>query len=106
MKRLLLTLAALAGLAVLAGGGAGGDPAVAFDSGGRAYFAMLGNTSSCPDNPRVYKSTDGGLTFGSAITPITDPVPSQHFFDKEWITVDNNPTSPYLGRIYFTVSNF
>src|SRR5205085_936999 len=69
----------------------GGDPAVAFDNSGRAYFAMLGNTSGCPDNPRVYKSTDGGLTFGSFITPITDPVPLEHFFDKEWITVDNNP---------------
>src|SRR5439155_2117243 len=36
----------------------GGDPAAAFDSAGRAYFTELGNTSSCPDNPRLWKSTD------------------------------------------------
>ncbi|MFL5733653.1 MAG: S-layer homology domain-containing protein [Chloroflexia bacterium] len=84
----------------------GGDPAATFDSGGRAYFAELGNTSSCPDNPLIWKSTDGGRTFGSAVQPLTDPVPLQHFFDKEWVTADNNPTSPFQGRIYYTASNF
>src|SRR5437763_7187649 len=53
----------------------GGDPSAAFDSAGRAYFAELGNTSSCPDNPLLYKSTDGGLTFGGSVQPITDPQP-------------------------------
>src|SRR3954447_8989990 len=84
----------------------GGDPSAAFDSAGRAYFAELGNTSSCPDNPLLYKSTDGGLTFGPAVQPITDPHPLVHFFDKEWVAVDNNATSPFLGRIYYTATNF
>lgn len=28
------------------------------------------------------------------------------FFDKEWLTVDNNPTSPYYGRAYLTATLF
>jgi len=28
------------------------------------------------------------------------------FFDKEWITVDNYPDSPFYGRIYVTASKF
>src|SRR5436190_19625865 len=59
----------------------GGDPAVAFDSTGNGYYASLGNTSTCPDNPFVRKSTDGGLTYGAIVFPITDPSPSDHFFD-------------------------
>ncbi len=84
----------------------GGDPAGAFDSTGNAYFAALGNTSSCPDNPYIYKSTNGGINWTGPVLPLTDPSPSDHFFDKEWITVDNNPTSPYFGRIYYTASDF
>ncbi|PZS06109.1 MAG: hypothetical protein DLM69_00440, partial [Candidatus Chloroheliales bacterium] len=84
----------------------GGDPAVAADSTGHIYFAELGNTSSCPDNPYVYKSTDGGLTWTGPVQPLSDPDPANHFFDKEWITVDNNPASPHFGRIYVTASVF
>ena len=84
----------------------GGDPAVAFDSAGNAYFAQLGNTSGCPDTPRVYKSTDGGLTFGAAVNTLVDPSPTDHFIDKEWMGVDNSPASPHFGRIYYTVTNF
>jgi hypothetical protein len=86
--------------------GLGGDPVTAFDAAGRAYFGSLGNTSSCPDNPYFYRSTDGGFTFTGPMLPITDSAPGEHFFDKEWIAVDNNATSPYFGRIYYTVSNF
>ncbi len=84
----------------------GGDPAVAFDAAGNAYFAELGNTSGCPDIPRVYKSTDGGLTFGPPVNTLVDPSPSDHFIDKEWMGVDNSPGSPHFGRIYYTVTNF
>ena len=28
------------------------------------------------------------------------------FYDKEWITVDNNPGSPFYGRAYLTTSRF
>ncbi|MDQ2807944.1 MAG: glycoside hydrolase, partial [Chloroflexota bacterium] len=84
----------------------GGDPAVAFDAAGNAYFAELGNTSGCPDIPRVYKSTDGGLTFGPAVNTLVDPSPLDHFIDKEWMGVDTSPASPHLGRIYYTATNF
>ena len=34
------------------------------------------------------------------------PANSAIFFDKEWLTVDNNPSSPFYGRAYLTVSRF
>ncbi|MBF6611977.1 MAG: S-layer homology domain-containing protein [Chloroflexi bacterium] len=84
----------------------GGDPAVAFGPTGVAYFAELGNTSTCPDAARVWKSTDGGLTFGPYVNAISDPSPTDHFIDKEWLTTDKSPTSPYSGRLYITASSF
>ena len=66
---------------------------VAFNGGQRAGFA----TSTI----QVNTSSDGGLTFGrpvvvargSGVTVVND---------KPYITVDNNPTSPYFGRLYVT----
>ncbi|HUS13616.1 MAG TPA: kelch repeat-containing protein, partial [Chloroflexia bacterium] len=84
----------------------GGDPAVAYDRSGVAYFAELGNTASCPDAARVWKSTDGGLTFGAYVTAISDPSPTDHFIDKEWLATDKTTGGPYSGRLYITASSF
>ena len=34
------------------------------------------------------------------------PANRADFFDKEWLTVDNNPGSPYYGRAYLVAARF
>ena len=72
------------------------------------------NTGCCvaQGNVTVSRSADGGahwqrpvLVFkghGTGIGPANGAV----FFDKEWITADNYPDSPFYGRIYVTASKF
>jgi hypothetical protein len=102
----------------LGSGNGAGDPAPAFDAKhGVALMAQLENvgTQGCcvsQGNVSVSRSTDGGRHWarpvlvmkghGTGIGPSTNAV----FFDKEWITVDNNEGSPHYGRAYVTSSRF
>ncbi|GAA2036319.1 sialidase family protein [Catenulispora yoronensis] len=45
----------------------------------------------------VNRSTDGGLTWGSATHAVGFDGAG---YDKQWITCDNTPTSPYYGNCY------
>ncbi len=95
----------------LAGGTyqAGGDPAVAFDSRGNAYYAGLGFDRTAPSNTvTLSKGTfdqAGNLTWGSPtfINPTTSP---STLNDKEWVAVDSNASSPYRDRVYVTWTRF
>jgi hypothetical protein len=99
------------GVERLAGGSydAGGDPAVAFDSRGNAYYAGLGfDRSSPPNTVAVNRGTfdgSGNLTWGAPtfINPTTSP---SIFNDKEWIAVDAHVSSPFRDRIYVTWTRF
>ncbi len=90
-----------------------GDPAVAFNRRhGLVHYGVLafqtGQAAGFSDaSIQVNTSTDGGLTF-------QDPVLVAHgtgsivtvLHDKPYITVDNNPTSPFYGRLYVTWTRF
>ena len=58
------------------------------------------------------RSTDGGVTWSEPITVFKGqgagigPANNAVFYDKEWLTVDNNPGSPHYGRAYVTTSRF
>lgn len=88
---------------------AGGDPSVAFDSRGTAYYAGLGfNRTSAPNTVTVSRGTfgSGGALSWSAptfINPTTSPATVN---DKEWIAVDHNPTSPFRDHVYVTWTRF
>lgn len=75
------------------------DPVVAFGPDGAAYISTLVFNSGCDSAVLVSRSTDGGRTFGapvaahrSATCDVSD--------DKNWLAVDNSPTSPHRGRLY------
>lgn len=90
-----------------------GDPAPAFNAKfDTVHMASLGfvcgqGAPLCTrGNVQVATSWDGGLTWDKPVTVAkgkgSDIAAQQIFHDKEWITVDNNPASPYYGRIYAT----
>ena len=60
----------------------------------------------------VSRSSDGGRTWSEPVTVFKGqgagigPANRARFFDKEWLTVDNNPSSPFYGRAYVTTSRF
>src|SRR5436190_1509573 len=94
----------------------GSDPVTAFDrKHGVALHASLNYSfapsgEACDGDVMVSQSFDGGLTW---IKPniVDDGVgcdlsQTQIFDDKEWIAVDNNPTSTHYGRAYVTWTGF
>ena len=64
------------------------DPACAFGPGGAAYFTTLGGGHAF-----AYRSSDGGLTWST-------PLQLVPHLDREYVVVDNNPASPFFGRVY------
>ena len=98
---------------------AGGDPSVAWDSRGNAYFAcmmfMRGQpTSNNPDESSaiyVFRSTGGaGASWNfpgrPAVETYTTNASGLPLNDKPYMTVDNNPSSPFRDRIYVTWTLF
>ena len=82
-----------------------GDPAVAYDGAGNAYFAQL-SSGNCPDPVLVYRSPDGGVTWRTPVQALSDALPGDHFVDKEWLAADTWPGSPYYGRVYVSATSF
>jgi hypothetical protein len=102
----------------------GGDPSLAWDSRGNAYFAGLHfNRGSPPvgvsDNldyssgVYLYRSTGtGGASWTFPGTPVvttfqpTTPSSGLPLDDKPYITIDNHTSSPFRDRIYVTFTVF
>ena len=70
----------------------GGDPGVAITNTGRLILTHIGSLF-----PGVYShySDDSGKTWSDAFTVFSDPVD-----DKGSLTIDNDPGSPYYGKLY------
>jgi hypothetical protein len=74
-----------------------GDPSMAYSDRDNAfYFAALSEAGLS-----LWKSTNGCRSFS-----YVGPIASGLLHDKELIAVDNNPASPYYGRIHAGWSNF
>lgn len=108
-------------------GNGAGDPAPAFDSAfpcpdaddcSLALMAQLENVAGqggfwvSQGDVSVSRSVDGGLTWNKPVTVFKGqgagigPANKAVFYDKEYIAVDNWPSSPFYGRIYVTTSKF
>jgi hypothetical protein len=100
-------------------GNGAGDPSPAFDAKHNVVLmAQLENTGGqggpfvSQGNVSVSRSTDDGLHWSAPITVFKGhgagigPANGAVFYDKEWITVDNNPSSDFYGRAYLTTSRF
>jgi hypothetical protein len=97
--------------------GGGGDPALTYSRRDHAfYFAQLCffNTQATSE-VEVIRSLDNGKTWtgsqtgaypASNFSPALGDFNPAVFYDKEQITVDNQPSSPHYGRIYVTYIKF
>ena len=75
-----------------------GDPSIACDSWGTFFMGILSfNRYDYGSGIFVARSNDGGFTWN---TPVVVSTSYYNLTDKPYITVDNNPSSPYFNRIY------
>lgn len=80
------------------------DAVVGVDSAGNFYIGVITlNNQNTNGVLAVYKSTDGGVTFPFAYIAAQSGGTGE---DKEYITTDLTPGSPYYNTIYFTWTRF
>lgn len=99
---------------------AGGDPAVAWDTRGNAYYECLlfnrgAPTTTNPDQSSgvyVFRSTlNGGASWNFPGRPVIElpnnssPNPNE-LEDKPYMAVDNHVGSPFRDRVYVTYTEF
>jgi hypothetical protein len=103
------------------------DPVVAFDTFGNVFylhiaFNAIKKASTPPSTSgRLLVSTYRVSDAGAAVYAKTEKVPSgsgnspdkrqsgpgnSRFDDKQWMTVDTTPSSPFYGRVYVTWTKF
>jgi uncharacterized repeat protein (TIGR01451 family) len=81
---------------------AAGDPVVAFDANGTAYYLcmnLFGGTNG--RTQYVFRSTDGGDHWLSPTLAIGSPATDD---DKGAMAVDDHPSSPYSGNVYVSAT--
>jgi hypothetical protein len=100
-------------------GNGAGDPSPAFDAKHEVVLMAqlenvggLGGFYVSQGDVSVSRSEDGGVTWSEPITVLKGngagigPAKNATFWDKEWITVDNNSDSEFYGRAYVTSTRF
>ncbi len=91
----------------------GSDPVTTFDvkHGVVIHSSLNYLNDACDGDVVVSISGDGGLHWNTVVEVADGGGPTQCadnglFNDKDWITTDNNPSSPFYGRTYVTWTAF
>lgn len=91
----------------------GSDPVTAFDvkHGTVIHSSLNFQNDGCDGDVVVSLSKDGGLHWDTVVEVADGGGPTSCdvnglFNDKEWVTTDNNPGSPFFGRTYLTWTAF
>jgi len=95
----------------------GGDPAIAYSLRDKAFYLaqLCFFRTEAQSEVQIYKSLDNGLTWtpgrraaiaATNFDSSTGEIDATIFNDKEYMTVDNNPTSNFYGRVYVSYTKF
>ncbi len=91
----------------------GSDPVTTFDDrhGFVIHSSLNFQNDGCDGDVVVSISKDGGIHWDTVVEAADAGGPTSCsdngvFNDKEWITTDNNPRSPFYGRTYLTWTRF
>lgn len=84
-----------------------GNGGFSYDHGARAYYSSLASVGGAKGFEYIIVSTsdDNGLTWTAPVIGTTK-TSAADFNDKNWISVDDNPSSPYFGQAYLTWTEF
>lgn len=113
------------GMKVLMGDEWGGNPALAFDRKGNAYFAQMSigyrwirvfDKAFVAEIASIalYRSSDGGLTWsdptvaaqGTVYVSSAEKTLTVTFLDRPWMTVGPDPKDPSRDNVYLTYTEF
>ncbi len=83
--------------------GDAGDPILAPDDSGNVYMSTLGLNTN--ETIQVFKSTNGGQSFGAPVNATPEFAGTGDFLDKAWIAVNNLPGS-FSGEIAVCYTDF
>jgi hypothetical protein len=92
----------------------GSDGSFSYTNGTRAYYSTLASykdgkspypPNKAPELLVVTHSDDNGLNWSAPVIASTKLNPN-NFNDKEWVVADDNPASPFFGRVYVTWTQF
>ena len=75
------------------------DPVVAFGADGSVYVSALVLGTGCNTGLTVSRSVNGGATFAPPVV-VQKSSSCSYSDDKDWLTIDTQPSSPFYGRIY------
>jgi len=83
-----------------------GDPTVGYDLSNNVYAGGIDANSSVTTGQIVIaKSTNGGTSFPAPHAAVNSTF-TGGLTDKPWMEIDTNPSSPFAGSIYFSVTDF
>lgn len=88
----------------LPGDSGAGDPGVGYDLKGNAYITGI-DQGSGGWVIAFEKSKNNGKNWSKPAVAVT-PVFSNGLTDKEWLQVDDNPSSPHANTLYISVTQF
>jgi len=86
--------------------GGSGDPSLAYDSNGAAFFTRLQARPELhiTSYVAVMKSPNGGSSWNQPVTIASSPDSTVFFLDKPWIAVDTSNSS-FRNRVYLAFLN-
>jgi hypothetical protein len=83
------------------------DPVVAYDAAHATWLTAALVNTEVESSFAIHRSTDG-LTWAAPVSAIAYPRQQNDegtALDKQWLTCDNGPASPFLGRCYLAYTD-